>query len=296
MAFNVKTGLDLKDHILRRLGAPVINIEITEEQIYDCINRAIELFVEYHYDGVDKTYIVRKLSAEEAALGLICFEEPILGISKVESTSNAILEQYNGSSVITDWIFNLAGSGTNTGRSHAYGGGSGVGTQFDMISWQLMNANLETIKNMVSPSANYHYNGMNRQLKLFDSFKENEIVFIECYVESAVFVSSLAGATGEDLVNFVGGSGGTYNTLDVTTGGVGKDQLQNVYNVRWVKDASTAYTKHLWGSILKKYGNQQLPGGLTVDGQTIFDEATAELAELRQELYDLEEPLGVMMG
>nr|DAF95453.1 MAG TPA: neck protein [Myoviridae sp. ctCo31] len=39
----------LKDLILRRLGAPVINIEITEEQIYDCIYRALELYGEYHY-------------------------------------------------------------------------------------------------------------------------------------------------------------------------------------------------------------------------------------------------------
>ena len=294
MAFNIKSGVELKDHILRRLGAPVINIEVTEEQIYDCISRAIELFVEYHYDGVDKTYIVRKLTTEEAATGTITFNEPILGISKVESSNTDILSQYSGSGMVTDWIFGLAGA--QSGRSYGYGGGNGQGSQFDMVSWNLMNSNLETIKRMVTPSANYWYNGMNRQLKMFDSFNTNDVIFIECYVETAVSVSDAAGTAGGNITNYAGAGGATYQQNEILAGGVGADQLQNVYNVRWVKDASTAYVKHLWGSILKKYGNQNLPGGLTTDGQTIFDEAVQELAELRQELYDIEEPLGVMMG
>ena len=51
---------ELKDAILRRLGAPVINVEVTEDQIYDCIQRALELYGEYHFDGVNKGYKVFK--------------------------------------------------------------------------------------------------------------------------------------------------------------------------------------------------------------------------------------------
>jgi hypothetical protein len=295
MAFNVKTGIELKDHILRRLGAPVINIEVTEDQVYDCISRAIELFVEYHYDGVDKTYIVRKLSAAEASTGIITFDEPVLGISKVESTQNNILDQYSGSAVVTDWIYGLINH-TDTGKSYGYGGGIGIGTQFDMVSWQLMSSNLETLKNLVTPNTSYHYNGMNRQLKLFDEFLEGQIVFLECYVETAVSVSDAAGAGGGNIANFAGAGGATYQQYPLIAGGVGSEQLQNVYNVRWVKDMSTAYVKYQWGSNLKKYGNQQLAGGVTVEGQTIYDEAVTELAELREELIAIEEPFGVMMG
>ena len=46
----------LKDAILRRLGAPITNIEVTTEQVYDCIQRALELYGEYHYNGYNKGY------------------------------------------------------------------------------------------------------------------------------------------------------------------------------------------------------------------------------------------------
>ena len=123
MGYNVRTAVELKDLILRRLGAPIINIEVTEEQVYDCIDRAIELFVEYHHQGADKTYCVRVLTANEAATGVIVFNEPILSISKIESSSSDILQNWSGSAVVTDWIFSLAGSG---GKTHGVYGGNGI--------------------------------------------------------------------------------------------------------------------------------------------------------------------------
>ena len=44
MSYNTYNPKTLKDAILRRLGAPVINVEVTEDQIYDCIQRALELY------------------------------------------------------------------------------------------------------------------------------------------------------------------------------------------------------------------------------------------------------------
>tara|TARA_R110000850_G_scaffold110628_6_gene223772 strand:- start:4051 stop:4935 length:885 start_codon:yes stop_codon:yes gene_type:complete len=294
MGYNVRTAVELKDLILRRLGAPIINIEVTEEQVYDCIDRAIELFVEYHHQGADKTYCVRVLTANEAATGVIVFNEPILSISKIESSSSDILQNWSGSAVVTDWIFSLAGSG---GKTHGVYGGNGISsgaTQFDMVTWNILSQKLETIKRMLTPNPSYWYNGMNRELRLFDSVSEGDVIFIECYINTAMLINDI-GVVGGVLPSHASGGITSYQPEDVLAGG-GEDQIQNVYNVRWVRDMSAAYVKHLWGSILKKYGNQQLPGGLTTDGQTIFDEATTDLENLRQELYDIEEPLGILMG
>ena len=47
----------LKDYCLRRLGYPVIQINVDDAQIEDRIDDALQLFSEYHFDGVEKVYI-----------------------------------------------------------------------------------------------------------------------------------------------------------------------------------------------------------------------------------------------
>ena len=58
------TKQELADWILRRLGAPVVNVEITDEQLEDVIDEAVQFFQWYHYDGAERTYRVLKLSNE----------------------------------------------------------------------------------------------------------------------------------------------------------------------------------------------------------------------------------------
>jgi len=54
---------DLKAYALRKLGSPVINIEVDTTQATDRIEDAIQMFVERHYDGVEETYIKITTSA-----------------------------------------------------------------------------------------------------------------------------------------------------------------------------------------------------------------------------------------
>ena len=57
-----------------------------------------------------------------------------------------------------------------------------------------------------------------------------------------------------------------------------------VYKNTWLKRYATALTKQQWGSNLKKYQNTELPGGVQLDGQGLFDEARTEIQELEEEL------------
>ena len=50
------TRNDFKEYFLRKLGKPVINIEVTEEQIDDRVDEAIKFFNDYHYSGTEKQY------------------------------------------------------------------------------------------------------------------------------------------------------------------------------------------------------------------------------------------------
>jgi hypothetical protein len=52
----------------------------------------------------------------------------------------------------------------------------------------------------------------------------------------------------------------------------------------WLKKYTTALIKRMWGNNLKKFSGMQLPGGVTMNGQQIFDEAMTEIAELEKEM------------
>jgi hypothetical protein len=58
----------------------------------------------------------------------------------------------------------------------------------------------------------------------------------------------------------------------------------DVYNDMWLKRYATALIKRQWGDNLKKFGGMQLPGGVTLNGQIIFDEALAEIEKIEQEI------------
>lgn len=53
-----------------------------------------------------------------------------------------------------------------------------------------------------------------------------------------------------------------------------------VYNDRMLKRLATAYIKKMWGNNMKKFGGMQLPGGITMNGQQIYEEAVTEAKEI----------------
>jgi hypothetical protein len=70
-----------------------------------------------------------------------------------------------------------------------------------------------------------------------------------------------------------------------------------VWNDRLLKKLTTAYIKKQWGTNMKKFQGMQLPGGIMMNGQQIFNEAVQEIQELEQQIRDtFEEPPKFIMG
>ena len=78
---------------------------------------------------------------------------------------------------------------------------------------------------------------------------------------------------------------------------INPDTYTDMWNDRWLKRYTTSLIKRQWGTNLKKFEGMQMPGGLTFNGQKIFDEAVEEIGRLEQEMissYSL--PVMDMMG
>jgi hypothetical protein len=73
-------------------------------------------------------------------------------------------------------------------------------------------------------------------------------------------------------------------------------EFARVWNEPWLKHYVTALFKRQWGINLKKFGGLTLPGGVTLDGQSLFDEAKGEIDDLERELLNKSAPLDFFMG
>ncbi len=58
----------------------------------------------------------------------------------------------------------------------------------------------------------------------------------------------------------------------------------DVWGDRWLAEYAAQLVKRQWGNNLKKFGGMQMPGGITFNGQQIYDEADAEIKRMEQEM------------
>ena len=81
---------EFKDYILRKIGAPVIQINVSDEQVEDRIDEAVSFWRDYHYNGSQLVYIKHQITAADVTNGYIQLPENLLGIQKVFDLDNSI--------------------------------------------------------------------------------------------------------------------------------------------------------------------------------------------------------------
>lgn len=70
-----------------------------------------------------------------------------------------------------------------------------------------------------------------------------------------------------------------------------------VWNDRMLKKLATSYVKKQWGTNMSKFDKMQLPGGVTMRGVDIYNEAVKEIADTEQEIRNTyEAPPGFLVG
>jgi hypothetical protein len=75
------------------------------------------------------------------------------------------------------------------------------------------------------------------------------------------------------------------------------DTFTSIYNDKWLKEYTTALIKRQWGANLIKFEGMQLPGGVTLNGRQLFEDAMADIERLREEIRLNEEmPINFFVG
>lgn len=133
----------------------------------------------------------------------------------------------------------------------AGGFGDGVGNlQFDLTSYYTMNQYLSTLEWHMYPPISYNFNKRTHRL----------------FINSSKF----NGAEVDDFLVF---------ECDIKAN---PDMFPDVWNDMFLKRLSTAYVQLAWGRVLTKYQQVQLPGGLTMNGDQIYNDAKEEIASIEE--------------
>ena len=233
----------LKEYCLRRLGHPVIEINVDDEQCDDRLNDALEFFAEYHFDGVEKVFLKHEITADDITNEYIPMSDPaspvggpVIGVLRVLPIPN--FNAFQGGFFNEEYQLKLQDLQNLSGSS--------------MIDWYMSLANFSLVDNLFSVQATLLFN--RKQDKLFletnwsEKFTAGDILIVECY-----------------------------RVLDPT-------QYTEVYNDIFLKKYATALIKRQWGENLKKFEGVQLPGGVTLNGKTIYDEAVEEIMKIEEEM------------
>ena len=93
------TKAEFKEYCLRKLGKPVIEINVDDDQVDDRIDEAIRYWYDYHFDGSDKTYYKHQITIEDLANKYITLPENIIGAVRIF--------QIGDPSIRADDLFNI---------------------------------------------------------------------------------------------------------------------------------------------------------------------------------------------
>ena len=93
---------ELQEYCLRKLGKPVVDVNLADEQMDDMIAESVQLFQEYHFDGTERAFLVEQVAAStltfaSSATGTFVEDETITGGS---SNATAIIHERTSATVL----------------------------------------------------------------------------------------------------------------------------------------------------------------------------------------------------
>ena len=224
----------LQDYCLRNLGAPVIEINVDEDQIEDRTDDALQFYQEFHSDGVIREYLKHELTATDITNSYITVADSVTSIVrllKINASSGSVLFDMGYHMRMND-IFMLQGLSTQ------------------LQSYEQSQQKLSLIDHTLNTEEHVRFSRHMNRVHMDEGF--GDLI------------------AGEFIVLEV------YSIIDPAT-------YADVYNDFYLKKYLTALIKRQWGANMMKFDGFQLPGGITMNGRQMFEDAIEEINGLEEE-------------
>ena len=247
---------ELKEYALRRLGKPVLEINVSDDQCDDAIDYTIQKFQQFHYDGAERVYLKHKITQAD-----IDRAETAQDTLTTSSAGNSEWRERNAYIEIPQHILSVEGLFSFTDK--------GTANMFD-IRYQMR---LNDLYDFTSTQF-YHYYMIQQHLGTIDFLLEGlkptryiatqDRLYLDMDWTTDVVIDQYL------LIKAL-------RALDPTT-------WTEIYDNMWVKDYTAAKIKKQWGQNMTKFQNVQMPGGVTLNGEMIYNDAVDEIKNLEEQL------------
>ena len=257
------TKQELIDHCLRKLGAPVLEINVSDEQLDDIVDDAIQYFNERHFDGVERMYLKYKITQEDIDRGKA---DPPNDVGIVTTTatgggfSNTWYENSN--------FINCPDSVIGVEKVFKFDTQMCIRDRFsikyqlflndlyffnsvNLLQYSMTKRYLEDIDFLLTTDKQIRFNKRQDRLYLdidWESQDKDQYIVLDCY-----------------------------RVLDPST-------FTNVYNDSFLKRYCTALIKKQWGQNLIKFRGVKLPGGIEFNGREIYQDGVEEVNAIRDQM------------
>ena len=261
-----------KNYCLRALGFGVIDINVSDDQVDDRIDEALQYFAQYHYDGVEKMYLKYQITQDD--IDRAASNDTTTATDTVDGSITAsFLEGKNfipmpSSVVSVIQIFPFDDQTTNNMFDIRYQ--LRLNDLYDfsstsIIHYQMTMQQLDFLSHILVGEKpirfNQHQNRLYLDMDFANDIDVGEFLIIECY-----------------------------RKIDPAT-------YTDIFDDIYLKRYATALIKRQWGANLSKFKGVQLLGGVEMDGEGIYSQAQEELQKLEEEIQlAFETPIDYMVG
>jgi hypothetical protein len=253
---------ELVNYCKRQLGAPVLEINVADEQIDDLVDDALQFFHQRHFDGVSQTFLKYQITQQDidrsrGNVGVATTStSAIISGSSINfnySENNNFLQvppsvigvnkifKYEGSNSVSSGMFSLK---YQLFLNDLYYWGS-----VDILSYTMVKTFLEDLDFALNTEKQIRFNQRSDRLYLdidWSTVTAGNYLIIDCY-----------------------------RVIDPS-------ESPRVWNDLFLKKYLTALIKKQWGQNLIKFNGVRLPGGVELNGRQIYDDAERELETIRE--------------
>ena len=262
------TKQELIDYCKRRLGAPVLEINVDDDQIDDLVDDTFQYFNERHFDGVEKMFLKYKITQADIDRGKATGTTGVgivtttalgvnTGIGSITSnwyeTSNYIQvpDSVLGVEKIFKFDTNSISGGMFSIKYQLFLNDLYYFNSVELMQYAMTKTYLEDIDFLLTPDKQIRFNKRQDRLYLDMDWKESSVdewIILECY-----------------------------RALD-------PESFTQGYNDSFVKKYLTALIKRQWGQNLIKFKGTKLPGGIELNGREIYDDAIKDLEDIKERM------------
>mgnify|MGYP001186529860 FL=1 len=266
---------ELIDYCLRQLGAPVVEINVAEEQIQDLVDDAIQLFHQRHFDGVIQTFLKYEITQADKDRAQAVPPGAPSGRGSVGIASTSAEENIVGSATTFTYYENsnyikIPNDVIGINKVYQWDALMGIDTRnmfsfkyqlflndmfymgtTDILSYSMSRSYIETLNFLLNTHKAIRFNQRQDRMYLdvaYDDLIVGDYLVIDCW-----------------------------KVLDPS-------DTPGVFNDPFLKKYLTALIKKQWGQNLIKFQGVKLPGGIEFNGRQIYDDAQAEIDKIEDKM------------